>query len=137
MGHLPGAAAGVPSLASDKVARVRPVDAECAASTVGVCYAGMAVVPVRVVVAVVEAGAGANCLTLLHVHDLHVLSGSGQNSSNSDEAGEERCEGDHDADELVCLTVADYVNKRCLMVTSVEYYGSGAGWHRFYKLIFG
>lgn len=105
--HLPGAAAGVPSLAADKVARVCPVDAECAIGSVGVSHAGMAIVPVRVVVAVVEACAGANCLTLLHVHHVHVFGGSGQDSGNSGKAGEERCEGDHDFDELLCLFVVD------------------------------
>jgi hypothetical protein len=123
LGHLPGAAARVPSLASHKVARVGPVDAERTASSVGVSHAGMAVVPVRVVVAVVEASAGANGLALLHVHDFHVLSGSGQDSSNSGKAGEERCEGDHDVDEPLCLTVVDYVKMSCVIVASLDDFG--------------
>lgn len=126
--YVPGAAARVPSLASHKVARVGPVDAKRAASAVGVSHAGMAVVPVRVVVAVVGAGARANGLTLLHVHNFHVFGGSGQDSSNSGKAGEERCEGDHDVDEPLCLTVVDYVNLSCLTVAELEDSGSKVGW---------
>lgn len=125
LGHSPGAAARVPSLASHKVARVGPVDAERAARSVGVSHTGMPVVPVRVVVTVVEAGAGANGLTLL---DLNVFGGGGQDSSNSGEAGEERCEGDHDVDELLCLTVVDSVSVSCLIVGSLEDPEPRAGW---------
>lgn len=133
--YLPGAAARVPSLAAHKVARVGPVDAERAARAVGVSHAGMAVVPVRVVVAVVGAGARANGLTLLHVDDFH-FGGSGQDSSNSGKAGEERCEGDHDVDELLCLALVDYVNMSCLTVAALE--DSGSKWAgRRYKLVGG
>lgn len=128
LGHSPGAAARVPSLASHKVARVGPVDAERTARSVGVSHTGMAVVPVRVIVTVVEAGAGANGLTLLNVHGFHVLGGSGQDSNHSGEAGEERCEGDHDVDELLCLTVVDSVSVSCLIVGSLEDPESRVGW---------
>lgn len=99
---LPGLAAGLPSLASDKVARVGPVDAERSAGAVGICHARMAIVPVGVVVAVVVAGAGANCLTLLY---LCVFSGSGQDASNGGEAGKEGSEGDHDFDCFILLVL--------------------------------